>query len=107
MKMLIIVQVVECQRTKGMLTVRFVEQRRIEAADVCVKCGAKLKKLNGEPKSKIVAGLLESVLRSIWDHTSLLLRLYNNWSRSINIKCSTWIFYMWCDNCDCWSMGIY
>ena len=39
-----------------------------EAAEVCVKCGAKLKKLNGEPKSKIVAGLLGVFLGAFGIH---------------------------------------
>lgn len=39
-----------------------------EAADVCVKCGMKLKKLNQEPKSKLVAGLLGVFLGAFGIH---------------------------------------
>ena len=76
-----------------------------EVADVCVKCGAKLKKVGTEPKSKIVAGLLGIFFRGVW-RSSFLFRLYNNWSCSINIKCFSWIFYMWDYNCISFTLGI-
>lgn len=39
-----------------------------EEAEVCVKCGAKLKKVAGEPKSKIAAGLLGIFLGAFGIH---------------------------------------
>ncbi|MDE5978369.1 MAG: TM2 domain-containing protein [Turicibacter sp.] len=39
-----------------------------EEADVCVNCGTKLKKANGEPKSKLVAGLLGIFLGAFGIH---------------------------------------